>query len=135
MKQKIAAFHKDEEEQWVADLECGHKQHMRHDPPWMERPWILTKEGRQSKVGVEIECKRCEESAAALGEAVRSALVKIAEEAFEDGGVRGLCVEGRLSLALDNIRAFDLRPVLEEALRRFIDTDTETRLQGTHHRD
>jgi len=35
-------FHQDEDSDWVAALECGHSQHVRHDPPWMERPWVLT---------------------------------------------------------------------------------------------
>src|SRR5262249_8363555 len=24
---------------WVAELECGHNPHVRHDPPWECRPW------------------------------------------------------------------------------------------------
>ena len=47
MKQKIQGFHVDGEGHWVADLACGHQQHVRHEPPWMERPWVLTPEGRQ----------------------------------------------------------------------------------------
>ena len=42
MNQKITRFHKDEENHSVADLECGHAQHVRHDPPWMDRPWTQT---------------------------------------------------------------------------------------------
>lgn len=34
MKRSIAGFHQDEESHWVAELDCGHGQHMRHDPPW-----------------------------------------------------------------------------------------------------
>ena len=37
-----SAFHTDDERQWVAELECGHTIHMRHDPPWQQRPWVLT---------------------------------------------------------------------------------------------
>lgn len=61
LKQKIIAFHKDEQGEWVADLECGHRQHVRHKPPWMVRPWIETHEGRESRIGVELDCKRCDE--------------------------------------------------------------------------
>jgi hypothetical protein len=61
LKQKIIAFHKDEHGDWVADLECGHRQHVRHKPPWMVRPWIETPEGRESRIGVELECKPCDE--------------------------------------------------------------------------
>jgi hypothetical protein len=33
LKQKIIGFHRDDDEDWVADLECGHQQHVRHKPP------------------------------------------------------------------------------------------------------
>ncbi len=59
MKRKIVGFHQDDERHWVADLECGHGQHMRHDPPLNSRPWVLTPEGRESRIGVELDCKKC----------------------------------------------------------------------------
>jgi hypothetical protein len=59
MPQAIVGFHQDENGHWVADLECGHGQHVRHDPPWQLRPWVLTAEGRQTRLGVELLCKRC----------------------------------------------------------------------------
>jgi hypothetical protein len=40
MKQKLTGFHLDRENHWVTELDCGHAQHMRHEPPWMERPWV-----------------------------------------------------------------------------------------------
>jgi hypothetical protein len=61
MKQKIVGFHQDEHADWVAELQCGHTQHVRHHPPWQQRPWVTTAEGRQSRLGVELECKKCDE--------------------------------------------------------------------------
>ncbi|MGO9057780.1 MAG: DUF3565 domain-containing protein [Candidatus Binataceae bacterium] len=61
MKRKIIGFHKDEKDDWVADLDCGHGQHVRHNPPWMTRAWVVTEEGRQSRLGTELECKKCDE--------------------------------------------------------------------------
>lgn len=61
MKQKIIGFHKDEEAHWVADLACGHGQHVRHNPPLITRPWVTTAEGRQEHLGTELNCKRCDE--------------------------------------------------------------------------
>ena len=60
MKQKIIGFHQDEIQHWVADLACGHTQHVRHDPPWQERPWVITEQGRQQKMGYELDCVDCE---------------------------------------------------------------------------
>lgn len=61
MRRKIVDYHRDEEGHWVAELECGHPQHVRHQPPWMERPWVVTPEGRRSRIGMELVCKRCHE--------------------------------------------------------------------------
>jgi hypothetical protein len=60
MRQPITGFHRDEEGHWVAQLACGHGQHLRHEPPWQVRPWVLTAEGRASFVGVELDCVRCD---------------------------------------------------------------------------
>jgi hypothetical protein len=61
MTQKIVGFHLDEHGAWVADLACGHGQHVRHQPPMSVRPWVLTDEGRRSRLGSELNCLRCEE--------------------------------------------------------------------------
>ena len=37
MQQAIVGFHLDEEQHWVAELACGHNQHVRHTPPWQNR--------------------------------------------------------------------------------------------------
>ncbi len=89
---------------------------MRHDPPWMVRPWVLTEEGRRSRLGVALDCKRCDEAGRAVAEAVREALRTAAGQAYEEGGLSGLCAEGRWELALDALGATDLRPVIRRAL-------------------
>ncbi len=59
MKSKITGFHQDAHGDWVAELACGHPQHVRHNPPWSTRPWVLTAKGRQEKTGVALECPQC----------------------------------------------------------------------------
>lgn len=66
MKKKIVGFHKDDEDHWVAELECGHNQHVRHNPPLTSRPWVLTSGGRAERIGVELNCKRCDEEEESL---------------------------------------------------------------------
>lgn len=61
MKQKIIGFHLDEHADWVADLACGHSQHVRHTPPWQNRPWVSTPENRAESIGKELECILCDE--------------------------------------------------------------------------
>ena len=46
--QSIVGYHLDVENHWVAELNCGHFQHVRHEPPWMTRLWVLTEKGRTS---------------------------------------------------------------------------------------
>lgn len=60
MKRKITGFHQDEFQHWVADLECGHTQHVRHDPPWQNRPWVKTEQGRVQKLGFVLNCVDCD---------------------------------------------------------------------------
>jgi hypothetical protein len=57
----IVGFEPDVVGDWVALLECGHRQHVRHRPPWQERPWVLTPEGRESRLGSPLECRACED--------------------------------------------------------------------------
>jgi len=61
MLQKIIDFHLDEENHWVADLACGHTQHVRHDPPWQNRAWVTTEKGREEYIDTELKCKKCDE--------------------------------------------------------------------------
>ncbi len=58
---RIQGFHKDEEGYWVADLDCGHTRHMRHNPPWQERDWVTTRSSREARIGQDIDCAECEE--------------------------------------------------------------------------
>lgn len=61
MRQRIVGFHQDEQGDWVADLACGHGQHVRHAPPFSSRPWVLDPESRRGRLGQELNCKKCEE--------------------------------------------------------------------------
>ncbi len=61
MKRRIVGFHRDDEGDWVAELDCFHGYHVRHDPPLVSRPWVLTAEGRAEKLGAELDCLRCDQ--------------------------------------------------------------------------
>ncbi len=63
MKRRITGFDTDEQDDWRAALDCGHFQHVRHNPPLTTRSWVLTKKGRTSRIGFELDCKRCDEDA------------------------------------------------------------------------
>lgn len=63
MHQPITGYHLDAENDWVAELACGHFQHVRHRPPWIERPWVTTASGRESMLGSALECRKCDAGA------------------------------------------------------------------------
>jgi len=60
METRITGFHQDESGHWVAELACGHSQHMRHRPPWESRPWVTSAAQRRQKVGAPIDCPLCD---------------------------------------------------------------------------
>lgn len=60
---RITGFHLDEEQHWVAELECGHGQHVRHDPPWQLRPWVTSEGTRRAYLGTSLDCRLCDETA------------------------------------------------------------------------
>ncbi len=60
MQQPIVAFRQDQAGDWIADLRCGHSQHVRHRPPWQLRPWVTTPEGREAKLGTPLQCPLCD---------------------------------------------------------------------------
>ena len=61
MKRKITGYQKDATGDWRAELECGHYQHVRHQPPLITRAWVLTEEGRASRLGCELNCRACDQ--------------------------------------------------------------------------
>jgi hypothetical protein len=56
---RIVGYHQDDHDDWVAELECGHGQHVRHDPPWQRRPWVTTDTGRTAHLGTLLMCVSC----------------------------------------------------------------------------
>lgn len=86
MERRITDFHQDDEGTWVAELECGHQQHVRHEPPWQVRPWVVTPEGRTGRLGTSLECRLCDADRAA-------------EQAYRDARLQGLCHDGAMEAA------------------------------------
>lgn len=62
LPRRIVGFRQDDQKHWIAELECGHTQHVRHDPPWQNRPWVASEEGRRTFVGKRLDCLKCVEA-------------------------------------------------------------------------
>ena len=60
-ERRIIGFYQDELGDWVAEFDGGHGQHRRHNPPWTNRPWVISEEGRALPLGTMLVCKRCQE--------------------------------------------------------------------------
>src|SRR4051794_14833203 len=56
----ITGFVCDEHGDWVASLDCGHRQHVRHNPPFTSRPWVVTEQGRAEQLGKVWPCPLCD---------------------------------------------------------------------------
>lgn len=59
MHHAITGYFQDEAGHWVAKLDCGHGQHLPHNPPKANNAWVLTQTGRDDKIGVVLMCKKC----------------------------------------------------------------------------
>src|SRR6185295_16850462 len=62
MQRPITAFAIDAGGEWVAVLGCGHRQHVRHSPPFMNRLWVTSEQERNSRLGSTLNCGRCDNS-------------------------------------------------------------------------
>jgi len=60
MHRQIEGFHQDDLGDWVADLVCGHGQHVRHRPPFQLRPWILDSSSREERIASILDCHLCD---------------------------------------------------------------------------
>lgn len=49
-----------------------------------------------------------------LAEAVRTACLKAALDAYEEGGILGLCAEGRWEYAISTLQQLDLKTLIQD---------------------
>ena len=63
MERAITSFVLDDEAHWVAVLACGHRQHVRHKPPFEVREWVISEAGRAAHVGSALDCPFCDQPA------------------------------------------------------------------------
>ncbi len=60
MLRAIVGYHVDWDGDPVAELACGHGQHVRHRPPFQLREWILDEAGREARLGTPLDCPWCD---------------------------------------------------------------------------
>lgn len=62
MQRRITGYDMDDMGDRIAILECGHPQHIRHNPPFTNRAWTLTEDGCRNMLGQTLNCVRCDEA-------------------------------------------------------------------------
>jgi tellurite resistance-related uncharacterized protein len=55
VQRSIVGFHQDDVGDWVAELSCLHGQHVRHRPPFYDRPWVVNERERAARIGADLE--------------------------------------------------------------------------------
>ena len=60
MQRSIVGFHQDDDGDWVAELSCLHNRHVRHRPPFQNRPWVVADSERAAHVGATLDCPLCD---------------------------------------------------------------------------
>lgn len=60
VKRTIVTFEADDAGDWVAQLDCLHRQHVRHDPPFRSAPWIADDQARAQRLGTALDCPLCD---------------------------------------------------------------------------
>jgi tellurite resistance-related uncharacterized protein len=81
----IMGFHQDAQGVWVAELACGHTQHLRHTPPWQSRPWVQSEAGRAQHLGAELPCVHCGMPALPASVALYKHTAEFDERTLPDG--------------------------------------------------
>lgn len=121
----IVGFHLDPQGDWVAELACGHGQHVRHRPPWESRPWVESEGGREAHLGEELPCPSCQMPALPEGLELYRQTPDFDERSLPDGLRRShtlkagswgriVVLEGRLLYVIERepVVAFALGPEL-----------------------
>jgi hypothetical protein len=61
VQRAIVAFELDGQGEWVAELACGHRRHVRHQPPLFPELWILEAGSRDERLGTPLDCRLCDQ--------------------------------------------------------------------------
>jgi tellurite resistance-related uncharacterized protein len=60
MHRVVTGFRQDDLGDWIADLDCLHARHVRHQPPLTSRPWVQDEAARRERIGTGYYCPACD---------------------------------------------------------------------------
>jgi tellurite methyltransferase len=110
----IVGFSQDTDGDWVAGLDCGHGQHVRHRPPFVERAWVVETAERDSRIGATLDCCLCDRLEAPGGLEPYSATADFTVETVPAGLLRDHSTKagvwGRIEVLAGNLRYVTAAP-------------------------
>lgn len=59
MERSAVGFVRDDDD-WIVELDCFHRQHVRHNPPFRSAAWVLDDASRAEHVGTAFDCVLCD---------------------------------------------------------------------------
>jgi tellurite resistance-related uncharacterized protein len=92
---RIVGFEADEVGDWAARLDCHHRQHIRHRPPFRVAPWIDDETERAKRIGTELNCPLCDRCEIPTHLTVRQTTATWDERTMPDALRRAHRVSGR----------------------------------------
>ena len=60
VERSAVGFVQDDDGDWVVELDCFHRQHVRHNPPFRSAAWVLDEASRAEHVGTAFDCASCD---------------------------------------------------------------------------
>ena len=60
VERRILGFESDEVGDWVAQLDCFHRRHVRHAPPFRMASWVSDADEREQRLGTTLDCGLCD---------------------------------------------------------------------------
>lgn len=85
MDRPITGYHTDAEGHFVAELSCGHTRHLRHQPPFTVREWVLDAGERARRLGTLLDCVGCARGEIPEGFAAASRTQEFDEATIPEG--------------------------------------------------
>ena len=81
---RITGFEREGVGDWAAVLECHHRQHIRHRPPFWVASWIDNDAERAQHIGTTLQCPLCDRCELPTGLTVRRTTVEWDERTVPD---------------------------------------------------
>ena len=109
MTRKIVDHLQDRNGNWKRILDCGHLKSLKPNTEVSEKLSSQTSSFLNREIGNDIDCTSCEKLGLEVSNLILKNIELVLKEAWEEGGIAGLCSEGRFDLVVDYLNTIDIR--------------------------